>query len=77
VEDVTLAELRERLEDAALTVLDVRTQLEIIAEEYGAVRNLDVLGYWDANRPGDSDEWEAWKGREVTPIEFIANRRPP
>src|SRR4029453_9617836 len=53
--------------------LDVRTQLEIIAEKYGAVRNLDVLGYWDANRPGDADEWEAWKGREVTPIGFIAN----
>lgn len=53
--------------------LDVRTQLEIIAEKYGAVRNLDVLGYWDANRPGDVDEWEAWKGREVTPIEFVAN----
>ena len=28
MEDVTLAELRERLEDDALTVLDVRTQLE-------------------------------------------------
>jgi hypothetical protein len=53
--------------------LDVRTQLEILAEQYGAVRNLDVLGYWDANRPGDPDEWEAWKGREVTPIEFVAN----
>lgn len=53
--------------------LDVRTQLEIIAEEYGVVRNLDVLGYWDANRPGDADEWEAWRGREVTPIPFIAN----
>jgi len=53
--------------------LDVRTQLEIIAEKYAAVRNLDVLGYWDANRPGDADEWEAWKGREVTPIGFIAN----
>lgn len=53
--------------------LDVRTQLEIIAERYAAVRVLDVLGYWDANRPGDADEWEAWKGREVTPIEFVAN----
>jgi len=53
--------------------LDVRTQLEIIAEEYGVVRNLDVLGYWDANRPGDADEWEAWRGREVTPIPFVAN----
>jgi len=53
--------------------LDVRTQLEIIAEEYGAVRNLDVLGFWDENRPGDSDEWVAWGGREVTPISFVAN----
>jgi hypothetical protein len=53
--------------------LDVATQLDIIAERYGLVRNLDVLGYWDANRPGDADEWEAWKGREVTPIEFVAN----
>jgi Fascin domain len=53
--------------------LDVPTQLDIIAENYGIVRNLDVLGYWDANRPGDADEWEAWKGREVTPIGFIAN----
>jgi Fascin domain len=53
--------------------LDVRTQLQIIAEKYAAVRNLDVLGYWDANRPGDADEWEAWKGREVTPIAFVAN----
>jgi len=53
--------------------LDVRAQLDIIAQKYGAVRNLDVLGYWDANRPGDADEWEAWKGREVTPIGFIAN----
>jgi hypothetical protein len=53
--------------------LDVRTQLEILAERYSAVRVLDVLGFWDANRPGDVDEWEAWKGREVTPIEFVAN----
>jgi len=53
--------------------LDVRTQLEIIAEHYGLVRSLDVLGYWDASRPGDADEWEAWAGRAVTPIEFIAN----
>jgi len=53
--------------------LDVRTQLEIIAEEYAFVRNLDVLGYWDSNRPGDADEWDAWKGREVTPIPFVAN----
>lgn len=53
--------------------LDVATQLDIIAEKYGVIRNLDVLGYWDANRPGDADEWEAWKGREVTPIGFVAN----
>ena len=53
--------------------LDVKTQLEIIAEKYAAVRNLDVLGYWDENRPGDSDEWVAWGGREVTPISFVAN----
>ena len=33
---------------------------------------LDVLGYWDATAPGDVDQWVAWKGREVTPIEFIA-----
>ena len=52
--------------------LDVATQLDIIAERYGVVRNLDVLGYWDANRPGDLDEWEAWAGREVTPIDFVA-----
>ena len=53
--------------------LDVKTQLEIIAESYGAVRNLDVLGYWDDSRPGDADEWVAWQGREVTPIPFVAN----
>jgi hypothetical protein len=53
--------------------LDVATQLDIIAERYGFVRNLDVLGFWDSNRPGDVDEWDAWKGREVTPISFIAN----
>jgi Fascin domain len=57
----------------SIGALDVRTQLEIIAEEYGAVRNLDVLGYWDENRPGDSDIWVAWGGREVTPISFVAN----
>lgn len=57
----------------SIGALDVRTQLEIIAEEYGAVRNLDVLGYWDENRPGDSDVWVAWGGREVTPISFVAN----
>ena len=57
----------------AIGALDVRTQLEIIAESFGAVRNLDVLGFWDANRPGDVDEWEAWKDREVTPISFVAN----
>ena len=53
--------------------LDVRTQLEILAERYAAVRVLDVLGYWDSSRPGDADEWTAWKGREVTPIAFTAN----
>lgn len=53
--------------------VDVATQLDRIAEHYGFVRNLDVLGYWDANRPGDADEWSAWEGREVTPIPFIAN----
>lgn len=56
----------------AIGALDVRTQLEIIAERYGAVRVLDVLGYWDCQRPGDVDEWEAWIGREVTPIEFVS-----
>jgi len=53
--------------------LDVATQLDVIAERYAIVRNLDVLGYWDSNRPGDADEWDAWKGREVTPIPFVAN----
>jgi len=53
--------------------LDVRTQLEILAERYSAVRVLDVLGYWDSSRPGDPDAWVAWQGREVTPIPFIAN----
>jgi hypothetical protein len=53
--------------------LDVKTQLEIIAEQYGIIRNLDVLGFWDENRPGDSDIWVAWGGREVTPISFVAN----
>ena len=53
--------------------LTVEEQLRIIAEKYGAVRNLDVLGYWDENRPGDSDIWVAWGGREVTPIPFVAN----
>ena len=57
----------------SIGALDVRTQLEIIAEKYAAVRNLDVLGYWDENRPGDSDVWVAWGGREVTPISFVAN----
>lgn len=41
----------------------VQAQLTEIAKHYGAVRNLDVLGYWD----------EAWAGREVTPIEMVAN----
>jgi hypothetical protein len=57
----------------AIGQLDVATQLDIIAEKYAFVRNLDVLGFWDSNRPGDADEWDAWKGREVTPIEFVAN----
>jgi len=52
---------------------DVRKQLEIIAEKYAAVRVLDVLGYWDASRPGDPNPWTAWQGREVTPIPFTAN----
>ena len=30
------------------------TQLDIIAERYGVVRNLDVLGYWDATGPATS-----------------------
>jgi hypothetical protein len=53
--------------------LTVAAQLDAIAEKYAFVRNLDVLGYWDANRPGDADEWEAWAGREVTPVSFVAN----
>jgi hypothetical protein len=53
--------------------VDVPTQLKVLAERYGVIRNLDVLGFWDSNRPGDADEWDAWKGREVTPIPFVAN----
>lgn len=53
---------------------DVRKQAEVIAQYYGIVRNLDVLGYWDSNRPDRSDgNWVAWLGREVTPIPFRTN----
>jgi hypothetical protein len=51
---------------------DVEAQLKTIAEHYAGIRVLDVLGYWDCNRPGDPDHWVAWEGREVTPIEFVA-----
>jgi hypothetical protein len=53
--------------------LDVAAQLDRIAARYAFVRTLDVIGYWDANRPGDDDEWTAWQGREVTPYPFVAN----
>lgn len=53
--------------------IDVRSQLVEVAKRYAYVRNCDVLGYYDANRPGDPDEWVAWRGREVTPIPFVAN----
>lgn len=39
---------------------------------YDGIRFWDVLGYWDASRPGDARQWMAWKGREVTPISFTA-----
>lgn len=52
---------------------DVRVELDRIRNAgYHGIRFWDVLGYYDKNRPGDANQWSAWQGREVTPVEFVA-----
>lgn len=51
--------------------VEVEAECREIAKHYAAIRVLDVLGYHDCNREGE-DYWVAWKGREVTPIEFMS-----
>ena len=52
---------------------DVRAELDRIrAAGYDGIRFWDVLGYYDKNRPGDANKWNAWQGREVTPVPFVA-----
>jgi len=51
----------------------VRAELDRIrAAGYDGIRFWDVLGYYDKNRPGDTNKWSAWQDREVTPVEFVA-----
>ena len=51
---------------------DVRRQLDVIkAAGYQGIRFWDVVGFFDKNRPGDSP-WQAWHGKAVTPIGFVA-----
>jgi len=51
---------------------DVETQLVDIRDTgYHGIRFWDVLGYYDQSRPGDSNRWVAWAGREVTPVSFL------
>jgi hypothetical protein len=51
---------------------EVVEQLRRIKEAgYDGIRFWDILGFYDENRPGDAP-WVAWKGREVTPFNFIA-----
>lgn len=36
------------------------------------IRFLDILGYYDQNRPDQPVQWRAWRDREVTPYRFVA-----
>lgn len=51
---------------------EVEDQLRVIAQYYAGIRFSDNLGYWDKNRPGDSSQWSAWAGKEVTRYAFRA-----
>lgn len=42
------------------------------AAGYVGQRTFTIVGYYDRNRPGDRTEWNAWGGRECTPIPFQA-----
>lgn len=42
------------------------------AAGHQCIRFLDILGFYDENRPDQPVKWAAWKGKEVTPYRFVA-----
>jgi len=52
---------------------DVVAQLQVIKTAgYDCIRDWSILGYYDSNRPDQSAQWSAWKGKEVAPFSFLA-----
>lgn len=39
---------------------------------YDCIRFLDILGFYDQNRPDQPVGWKAWRDREITPYRFTA-----